>query len=387
MSYIRFKSGKTSHSGQNEAIPCSYTKLFNAICMVVTTGIFILYTLTSAFAEKIYVVERERERLAVIENGVFSGEIGNLGNLNHATVKFNKNFMYVISRDGYLSQIETVSDSLIKQVKVGKSGIGFIFTGDMVAVANYDPHDVVILDESLSTLKKIETNSKNVGIKSWKRFLIFALMDKDEIWVLDSEKNFEVHKMIKNAGGMPFDALMSENKYIVGLFNKGSVGMLDVNTMNYSRRNLRRGEGEAIFKIPHFGTWGVYKDSAFIPAVGERRLHIVDINSFKHSGYIDLTGLPVFVAVSPDGRYIAVNYSGDKEDFLTVVDAKSRKVLNDIKAGKRIMHIRFSEDSRRLYLSSYFDNTVRVLDTNEWKVLDEITVPTPSGIFILPDES
>ncbi|WP_211436144.1 hypothetical protein [Candidatus Kuenenia stuttgartiensis] len=51
------------------------------------------------------------------------------------------------------------------------------------------------------------------------------------------------------------------------------------------------------------------------------------------------------------------------------------------------MHIRFSEDSRRLYLSSYFDNTVRVLDTNEWKVLDEITVPTPSGIFILPDES
>ncbi|MBW7941752.1 MAG: NirF protein, partial [Candidatus Kuenenia stuttgartiensis] len=64
--------------------------------MVVTTGIFILYTLTSAFAEKIYVVERERERLAVIENGVLSGEIGNLGNLNHATVKFNKNFMYVI---------------------------------------------------------------------------------------------------------------------------------------------------------------------------------------------------------------------------------------------------------------------------------------------------
>ncbi|MEP9410736.1 MAG: NirF protein [Candidatus Brocadia sp.] len=384
MLYIKFKSDKIRHCTQGEATLPSYIKLLHTICIVVTTGLFILSAFTPAFAEKVYVVERERERLAVIENGTLSGEIENLGNLNHATVKFNKNFMYVISRDGYLSQIDTVSNSLLKQVKAGKSGIGFIFIDDMVAVANYDPHDVVILDGSLNTLKKIETNSKNVGIKSWERFLIFALMDKDEIWVLDSEKNFEVHKTIRNAGGVPFDALMSESKYIVGLFNEGSVGMLDAKTMSYSRKELRRGEGESVFKIPHFGTWGVYKDSAFIPAVGERRLHIVDINSFKHSGYIDLIGLPVFAVVSPDGRYIAVNYSGDKEDFLTVVDAKSRKVLTDIKAGKRIMHIRFSGDSRRLYLSSYFDNTVRVLDTKGWKVLSEITVPTPSGIFILP---
>ncbi|TVM04017.1 MAG: NirF protein [Candidatus Brocadia sp. WS118] len=384
MLYIKFKSGNVRHYEQSKAIQFSYIKLLHTICIIITTGLFILSAFTPALAEKVYVVERERERLAVIKNSILSSEIGNLGNLNHATVKFNKNFMYVISRDGCLSKIDTGSDSLLIQVKAGKSGIGFIFIDDMVAVANYDPHDVVILDGSLNTLKKIETNSKNVGIKSWERFLIFALMDKDEIWVLDSKKNFKVHKTIKNTGSMPFDALMSENKYIVGLFNEGSVGMLDAKTMSYSRRDLRRNEGEAVFKIPHFGTWGVYKDTAFIPAVGERRLHIVDINSFKHIGYIDLIGLPVFAAISADGRYIAVNYSGDKEDFLTVIDTKSRKVLNDIKVGKRIMHIRFSDDSRRLYLSSYFDNAVRVLDTNEWKVLNEITVPTPSGIFILP---
>lgn len=383
MLYIKFKSDNIRHCGQSKTIQFSYIKLLHTICIIITTGLFILSTFTPAFAEKVYVVEREREKLAVIEDGILSGEIGSLGNLNHATAKFNKNFIYVISRDGCLSQINTGSDNLLRQIKAGKSGIGFVFIDDMVAVANYDPHDVVILDGSLNKLKKIETNSRNVGIKSWERFLIFALMDKDEIWVLDSKENFEVHKIIKNAGGTPFDALMSENKYIVGLFNEGSVGMLDAKTMSYSKRDLRRGEGEAVFKIPHFGTWGVYKDYAFIPAVGERRLHIVDVNSFKHSGYIDLIGLPVFAAVSPDGRYIAVNYSGDKEDFLTVIDTKSKKVLNDIKAGKRIMHIRFSDDSRRLYLSSYFDNAVRVLDTNEWKVLKEITVPTPSGIFIL----
>ncbi|MBI4687038.1 MAG: NirF protein [Nitrospirae bacterium] len=347
-------------------------------------SLFLILFAAPSFAEKIYIVERERGKLAVVENGILTKEIEDLGNMNHATAKFNKGSIYVISRDGYLSRIDTASDKLLGKVKAGKSGIGFIFLGDMVAVANYDPYDVVILDESLNTLKKIETSSRNVGIKSWEGFLIFALMDKDEIWALDSKKNFEIHKTIKNAGSMPFDALMSENKYIVGFFNEGSVGILDAKTMSYSKRELRRGEGEAVFKIPHFGTWGVYKESAFIPAVGERRLHIVDMNGFKHSGYIDLIGLPVFVAVSADGRYIAVNYSGDKEDFLTIIDAKSRKVLQDIKAGRRIMHMRFSDDSKRLYLSSYFDNTMRVLDTGDWKVLSEITVPTPSGIFILP---
>lgn len=55
-----------------------------------------------AFCEKLYVVERERGSLAVIEEGRLRGEIGGLGNLNHATVKFYNGFAYVISRDGFL---------------------------------------------------------------------------------------------------------------------------------------------------------------------------------------------------------------------------------------------------------------------------------------------
>lgn len=40
-----------------------------------------------SFAEKLYVVERERGSPAVIQDGKFEGEIRDLGNLNHAIVK------------------------------------------------------------------------------------------------------------------------------------------------------------------------------------------------------------------------------------------------------------------------------------------------------------
>lgn len=351
-------------------------------CMMIFL-VFMPFTLTQAFADKIYVVERERGSLAVIENDHIVKEIGELGNLNHATVKFNKGFAYIISRDGYLSQIDTGTDKLLRKVKAGNSGIGFTFLNDFIAVANYDPHDVVILDTNLNVLKKNDTGSRNVGIKATDRLLLFSLMDKDEIHVLDSRNGFGIHKIIKDVGSVPFDALLSGDKYIVGFFNEGSVGILDINTMKFSKEALRKGEGEAVFKIPHFGIWGVYGNTAFIPAVGERRLYIIDLDTFKYREHINLIGLPVFVAVSPDNRYIAVNYSGDKEDFVTIIDAKNRKVLRDIKAGRRIMHLRFSWNSRRLYLSSYFDNTLKILDATNWGTLKEITVPTPSGIFIL----
>ncbi|GAB4420654.1 MAG: heme d1 biosynthesis protein NirF [Thermodesulfovibrionales bacterium] len=345
---------------------------------------FTLFISTYSFAEKIYVVEREREGLAVIENERFIREIPGTGNMNHVTVKFHDGFAYVISRDGYLAKIDTASDKLLKKVNIGKSGIGFTFINGFIAIANYDPKDVVILDSELNIIKKIETGSRNVGIKANNRFLVFSLMDKDEIWVLDSKKDFEVHRVFKNVGGMPFDALLSGDLYIAGFFAESSLGILDLKNMSYIKKELKKDDGEAVFKIPHFGTWGIYGEKAFIPAVGERKVHILDLKSFGYLGHIDLIGLPVFVLVSPDGSYLAVNYSGDKDDFLSIIDPVNQKVLKDIKAGKRILHIRPSDDGKRLYLSSYFEGKVKVLESKDWNIRREIDVPTPSGIFIVP---
>jgi len=337
-----------------------------------------------AVAEKLYVVERERESLAVIEDGEFKGEIKDLGNLNHSIVKTDGDYSYCIARNGYFSKIDNKSDRLIKKIKPGNSGIGFTFIKDYIAIAHYDPKKVTILTKNLDTYRVIETGSRNVGIKPYKNFLTFSLMDKDQIWVLDADKGFEKAHVVENAGKMPFDALISDGRYIVGFFKEKGVGILDLKTFRYKKAVFKTdNEEEVVFKIPHFGMWGVADGTALIPAVGEKRAYVVDINSMEVKKYIPLEGLPVFISVSPDKKIAVVNYSGDKDYLLSVIDLGKLEVIKTFPAGKRVMHMRFSKDGSKLYVSSYFDNALKIYNTVNWKLQKEITVPTPSGIFIV----
>ncbi|RLJ70841.1 protein NirF [Hydrogenivirga caldilitoris] len=345
--------------------------------------LYLIALLLSAFAyaEKVYVVERERGAVAVVENDKLKGEVKNLGNLNHATLKFLGSKAFVVSRDGFLSSVDTDKDSLMGKVKVGDSTIGFTFCEGKIVVANYSPHTVVFLSPELEILREIDTGSRNVGIKSYKNLLTFALMDRDQVWVLDC-KDYRKVKVFENVGNMPFDALLSGESYLVGFFKESSVGVANLKDLTYRKVSFRAEKGEVVFKIPHFGLWGVYGKKAYIPAVGERRVHIVNLESFEYEGSIELPGLPVFVSVSPDGKYVAVNYSGDMEDYLTLINRGEGKVIRTEKLGKRILHFRFTSDGKFIYLSSYYENRLKKVSVPELKVLGEVNVPTPSGVFI-----
>ncbi len=336
-----------------------------------------------SFGEKLYIVERERGSLAVIENEKLIGEIKNLGNLNHAIVKTDGDYSYCISRNGYFSKIDNKTDKIIKKIKPGNSGIGFTFIGRYIAIAHYDPKKVTILTKNLDIYKTVETDSRNVGIKPYYPYLVFALMDKDQVWVLNAEKNFSVEKKIK-VGKMPFDALIDKNRYIVGFFKEKGVGIINLKNFSYKKVSFKTPEKEeVVFKIPHFGMWGIVEDKALIPAVGEKTAYVVDTKNMLVVKRIPLAGLPVFISVSPDKKIAVVNYSGDKDHLISVIDLKKMQVVKTFPAGKRVMHIRFSKDGKKLYVSSYFDNSLKIFDTENFKLLKEITVPNPSGIFIV----
>lgn len=337
---------------------------------------------TSKIEEKVYVVEREREAVSVIRNEVVDNKIQNLGNLNHATMKFKGDFAFVLARDGYLSKIDTKKDVLINKVKIAKSGIGITFINDDLAIVNYDPHSVVILDDQLNIKRTIETGSRNVGVKSWGNYLVFSLMDKNEIWVLDANKNFEPVKTIKNAGELPFDALIKDNIYIVGLFNEGAVGVLDLKTLDYHKITFKDVAGQVVLKVPHFGYWGIVGDEAVVPLSGKKSLLVIDLNKMTGKKEIPLPGSPVFASVSPDKKYLSINYSGDQEDLISVFRTSDWSKVMDLTAGRRVMHLRYSNVGDALYVSSYFENKVHVFSTRTWEKIKSIPVSTPSGIFI-----
>ncbi|WP_456401523.1 cytochrome D1 domain-containing protein [Hydrogenimonas sp.] len=342
--------------------------------------------------DKIFVVERENSALAVIENNLFKGEITGMHNFNHAVVKFRDNDGYVITRDGYVIKFDPIKEKKLKEYKTSKSAIGFIIGDNYVAVANYDNKTVEILDRDLNPVQTIKTGSRNVGIKEYKDYLVFACMDSDEIWVLKDEHAdgkkpwFVLYKKIENAGKVPFDAMIDKNLYVVGFFNSKTVGVLDLDTMTYKKVPLKMGKKERILKVPHFGFWSISGDYFFIPAVGNKKVFVFD-HGFNLVKTIDVAGNPVFTALSPDKKWLAVTFSGKKFPVVQIVDAKRLKVVRTLEFPGMILHVRWSPSQPYLYFSVNDKDMVQAYktadaDPKKWWLNLEWQIPKPSGIFI-----
>ena len=342
--------------------------------------------------DKLFVVERENSALAVIENNLLTNEIRGMHNFNHAVVKFRDNDGYVVTRDGYVIKFDPIKEKKLKEYKTSESAIGFIVGDNYVAVANYDNKTVEILDRDLNHLQTIETGSKNVGIKEYNDYLVFACMDSDELWVMKDENpegktpKFKLYKKIENAGEVPFDAMIDKNLYVVGFFNSKNIGVLDLDTMKYRKVPLKMGKKERILKVPHFGFWSISGDYFFIPAVGNRKVFVFD-HDFNFVKAIEVEGNPVFTALSPNKKWLAVTFSGKKFPVVQIVDAKNLKVVRRLEFPGMILHVRWSPNHPYLYFSINNKDMVQAYkvvdaDPKKWWLNLEWQIRRPSGIFV-----
>lgn len=342
--------------------------------------------------EKIFVVERENSALAVIEHNLLVDEIKNMHNFNHAVVKFRGNDGYVITRDGYVIKFDPIRDKKLKEYKTSKSAIGFIVGKNYVAVANYDNKTVEVLDRDLNPIQTIHTGSRNVGIKNYKNYLIFELMDADEIWVMKDKNfgkakpHFVLYKKFTDIGKVPFDAMIHKNLYVAGLFNSPDVGLLNLDTMQYRKVPLNLGKKERILKVPHFGFWSISEKYFFVPAVGAKKVFVFD-HDFRPVTSIAVKGNPVFTTISPDKKWLAVSFSGKNFPYVQIVDTTTFKIARTFHFPGWILHLRWSKDTPHLYFSVNTQNEVlayRVSDPDpkKWWKHFMWPVPKPSGIFL-----
>ncbi len=345
------------------------------------------YADMSSKKEKFFVVERENESVAVIEDGLAKRHMKNMHNMNHGIIKFDKDDAYLISRDGYVVKFDPKTEKKEAEYKTSKSAIGFIIGKNYVAVANYDDKSVDILTRDLKPIQKIKTDSKNVGIKIYKDYLIFAQMDNDKVSIYKDENSgkkspkFKLYKEFKVAK-MPFDAMIKDNTYIVGFFLSKAFGVIDLDKMSYKEVPIKEAGKKRVLKIPHFGFWSISDDNIFIPVVGDNSVIVYDHN-FKHIKTIKTKGLPVFTSLSPDKRYIAVTFSGKDFPTIQIIDTKSLKIIKTFTFNGKVLHLRWSKLHPDLYVSVNDANQVNVINTNDWFLEREIyQVKHPSGIFL-----
>lgn len=360
----------------------------------------LLLSIVSLFGyEKYFVVERESSSLAVIENGIKYSTIKNMRNMNHGVVKFRDKDGYAISRDGYVIKFDPVKENIQAEYKTSKSAIGFVIGENYVAVANYDDKSVDILSRDLKPLQKIKTGSKNVGIKIYKDFLIFSQMDNDKISVYanvggvmgddenDKYPNFQLYKEFSNVGELPFDAMIQDNKYIAGFFTSKHFGTVDLDTMTYKKVKIFLDEErKMVLKVPHFGFWSIGGDKVFVPAVGDNKVLVYDMD-FNFVKNIKTEGMPVFTSLSPDKKHLAVTFSGKKFPVIQIIDTQTLKVIKKFEFEGKVLHVRWSKRKPHLYVSVNDANIVSVIDTNNWfRARDILNIEKPSGIFIYEAE-
>jgi len=338
-------------------------------------------------AEKIFVVERETNSVAIIHKGLTKSRMENMHNMNHGVIKFDGKDGYLISRDGYVVKFDPMSEKTLAEYKTSKSAIGFVIGKNYVAVANYDDKSVDILTRDLKPIDKIKTGSKNVGIKIYKDMLIFAQMDNDKVTILKDKnhgKKTPDFKKFKefSVGEMPFDAMIQDNTYIVGFFLSKAFGVVDLDTMKYSEIKVTAEGNKPVLKVPHFGFWSLSEDKTFIPAVGDNKVLVYD-KKFNFIKNVEVQGLPVFTALSPDKKYLAVTFSGKDFPTIQIVDTKTLKVIHSFTFKGKILHVRWSNMDEYLYVSVNDANQINVINTKEWFLEREIfQVKKPSGIFI-----
>ncbi|MBI4582744.1 MAG: beta-propeller fold lactonase family protein [Planctomycetes bacterium] len=93
---------------------------------------------------------------------------------------------------------------------------------------------------------------------------------------------------------------------------------------------------------------------------------------------------PNHICLSPDGRLAAVvNQSANS---VSILEVRSRKVLEEISVGRHPSHAAFSPDGRRLYVSCLHEGSVDVVDLEQNRVLRSFQAgDEPYGVTVSAD--
>jgi YVTN family beta-propeller protein len=91
--------------------------------------------------------------------------------------------------------------------------------------------------------------------------------------------------------------------------------------------------------------------------------------------------LPHQMAVSPDGKFVAVN--NRLGDSTSIIDPVTMKELIRIKVGKQPHGITFSPDSKTLFVAHERDNFIMRFEAGTWKPLPAIVVGTPQHVLTI----
>jgi len=350
------------------------------------------------------VIERASGSVQLIETTGRSSlaQISGLGDVSHASVVYSRDerYAYIFGRDGGLSKIDMLQGKLVKRIIQSGNSIGGAISQDgrLLAVSNYTPGGVKVFNaDTLDLVADIPASygkqgqrAKVIGlVDAPGQKFVFSLYEAGEIWVADfSHAAKPVMQKFRNVGKQPYDALITDDgrHYIAGLFGEDGLVMLDMWNLEQGVKRILSGYGRGrqklpVYKMPHLEGWAMAGDYAFLPAVGQHEVLVVNRHNWKQQRRIKMHGQPVFVMARPDGRHVWVNFAFPRNDTIQVIDTQTMRIIKTLKPGKAVLHMEFTPRGEAVWVSLRDDNRVNVYDTGSFALQTSLPMKNPSGIF------
>lgn len=361
---------------------------------------------------EVYVVERASESLAVYDfadRALLPQRIEGLGNLRHAIMTFSQDLRwgYVATRNGLLSRIDLAAKVVDKEVQTSQNSIDIAISQDgrWVAVAEYAPGGLTILDaQTLEVAHRFQADviggstapdaprSRVTGIVDapGNRF-VCVQMEAGEVWIVDTTGGqFRIEHRIKTPNNLPYDAMITPDgrNYLVGHIGSEFVSVVDLTRPQDGARTISLQDPTKSFekrppvKLPHMASWAVAGDSVYVPLVGEKRLVVLDRQTWAFQRSIPVRGHPVYSVRSPTEREVWVSFSGEEDDaWIDIIDTATQEVTRSIRVGRRIYHMDFTPRGAYVLVSANQDDQLALVDATTYEIVDTETLRSPSGVF------
>jgi protein NirF len=378
-------------------------------------GLFILLFPALTYATELrgtgdlgIVVERANGSVLIIETTTHTrlAKIQGLGDLSHASIVYSRDqrYAYIFGRDGGLTKLDILTGKIVKRIIQAGNSIGGAISQDgrLIAVSNYVPGGVKVFDaKNLALVADIpahfgkqtqnsDLRSKVIGlVDAPNQHFIFSLFEAGEIWMADMHipHSPKIQKF-KNIGIQPYDALISPDGryYIAGLFGEEGLALLDLWNIKAGIQRIlpNYGKGQQklpVYKMPHLEGWAMTSDYAFVPAIGQHTVLVVDKKTWQPVKQIPVHGQPVFVMAKPDSRQVWVNFAFPNNDTLQIIDVRTLEIIKTLKPGKATLHLEFTPRGEEVWVSVRDEDKLIVYNTETFEEVATLPADKPSGIF------
>ena len=310
----------------------------------------------------------------------------------HGGPKFDPQgrFVYIMSRDGWVQKYDIWSLAEVGRIRaaLNSRNIAISPDGEWLAVANYLPESLTILDADLNPADLIAVEAEGTPSRvsavyqaPQRGSFVLALKDAAEIWEVTPPD----HAIRRIPISEPLDDFFFSPDYrqVIGANRTGDSGVVvDLDDGHEVARLPLPG-------MPHLGsgiTWELEGRRVMAtPHLGEGVLSVIDMADWSLVKQIETSGPGFFLRGHATSPYIWADvFFGPHRDEMHVIDKETLEIVRTLAPfpGQTFAHSEFTRDGSHVLVSLWEDEgAVVVYDAKTLEEVERLPMRKPSGKY------